>query len=80
MFTLWLIVAIVLFAIGTYSIGRFNLSDDDPAGMLWLCFLGSLLWPLVLIAVAIAGPFIGLFWLGDRKREKLKAAAKETNK
>ena len=72
MFTLRLIVAIVLFAIGTYCIGRYNLSDGDPAGMLWLCFLGSLLWPLVLTAVVIGGPFVGLFWLGDRKREKLE--------
>ncbi len=80
MFTLWLIVAIVLFAIGTYCIGRFDIGNGDPFGPIWACVIGSLLWPFVLAAVIIAGPFIGLFWLGDRKREKLKAAAKETDK
>ena len=70
MFTLWLIVAIALFAISAYCIGRFVL--NDPVGSLWLCFIGSLVWPLVLAASVLAGPFIGLFWLGDRKREKLK--------
>ena len=77
MFWLWLIVAIVLFAVATYSIGRFGLDEGEPGGLLWLCFIGSLLWPLVLTAVIIAGPFVGLFWLGDRKRQKLEEAAKD---
>jgi chromate transport protein ChrA len=77
MFALWLIIAIVLFGVSTYCIGRFDLDGGDPAGLLWLSFICSLLWPLVLIAVVIGGPFVGLFWLGDRKREKLKAAAKD---
>ena len=68
MFTLWLIVAIVLFAVGSYCIGRFDPSNGDPAGLLWLCFIGSLIWPIVLTAVVIGGPFIGLFWLGARSR------------
>jgi chromate transport protein ChrA len=81
MFTLWLIVAIVLFAISTYCIGRFDLSDGDPVGMLWLSFFGALLWPLVLTAAVIVGPFFGLFWLGDRKREKAnKAKLDDLNK
>lgn len=80
MFWLWLIIAIVIFAVATYCIGRFDLDDGDPAGLLWVCFIGSLLWPLVLVVVVIGGPFVGLFWLGDRKRQKLKEAAKETNK
>jgi len=79
MFWLWLIVAIVLFGISTYCIGRFDL-DGDPVGSLWLCFIGSLLWPLVLTAVVIGGPFVGLFWLGDRKREKLKEEESAKNK
>jgi chromate transport protein ChrA len=74
MFTLWSIVAIVLFAVSTYCIGRFDLDGGDPVGLLWLSFIGSLLWPLVLAAVVIGGPFFGLFWLGDRKREKAKKA------
>ena len=80
MFWLWLIVAIVLFAVATYSIGRFDLDEGDPVGLMWLCFIGSLLWPLVLTAVIIAGPFVGLFWLGDRKREKLKKKESADNK
>ncbi len=74
MFTLWLIIAIILFAVGSYCIGRFDPSNGDPAGVLWICFIGSLIWPVVLTAVIIGGPFIGLFWLGDRKREKAKKA------
>jgi chromate transport protein ChrA len=80
MFALWSIIAIVLFGVGTYSIGRFDLDGSDPAGLLWLCFIGSLLWPLVLIAIVIGGPFVGLFWLGDRKREKLKKEKSTDNK
>ena len=72
MFWLWLIVAIVLFAVFTYNIGRFDLGDGDPVGLFWVSLFGCLLWPLVLIAVIIVGPFYGLYWLGDRKRQKLK--------
>lgn len=80
MFWLWLIIAIVLFAVSTYCIGRFDLDGGDPAGLLWVCFLGSLGWPLVLTAVILAGPFFGLFWLGDRKREKLEKEKSADNK
>ena len=80
MFWLWLIVAIVLFAVGTYSLGRFDLGDGDPVGLFWLIFIGCLLWPLVLIAGVVVGPFFGLFWLGDRKREKLKKEESAKNK
>lgn len=72
MFWLWLIVAIVLFAVATYSIGRFDLDDGDPVGLFWISFFASLFWPIVLIAVIIVGPFYGLYWLGDRAREKNK--------
>jgi hypothetical protein len=34
----------------------------------------------VLTAAIIAGPFFGLFWLGDRKREKLKKEKSAENK
>jgi len=77
---LWLIVAIVLFAVSTYCIGRFDLDGGDPAGLLWLSFICSLLWPLALGIVVVAGPFAGLFWLGDRKREKLKKEKSTDNK
>ena len=74
MFWLWLIFAIVLFAVSTYCIGRFH--QEAPVGLLLVCFLGSLGWPLVLTAVIIGGPFVGLFWLGDRNRAKLKKQEK----
>jgi len=79
MFWLWLIIAIVLMAIGSYVIGAID-GPDDRVGLFWIVFIVSLLWPFVLMAVLITGPFFGLFWLGDRKREKIKAAAKETDK
>ena len=74
MFWLWLIVAVVLFAVGSYCIGRFDIGDGEAAGPLWTCLLGSLLWPGVLATVVIAAPFIGLFWLGERKRKKKQAS------
>ena len=80
MFWLWLIVAIVLFGVSTYCIGRFDLDGGDPVGLLWLSFAGSLVWPLVLAAAVVMGPFFGLFWLGDRKREKLKKEQSAKNK
>ena len=74
MFWLWLIVAVVLFAVGSYCIGRFDIGDGEAAGPLWTCLLGSLLWPGVLTAIIIGVPFIGLFWLGERKRKKKQAS------
>lgn len=68
MFWLWLIVAAILFAISMFVLGY--LDDPDTVGLFWCGFLGSLLWPLVLTAVLIFGPFYGLFWLGGRKRQQ----------
>ena len=69
MFWLWLIVAILLIAGGMYVLGVLDWDEDDKLGLFWTIFLGSLAWPLVLIAAVIIGPFAGLFWLGDRKRK-----------
>ncbi len=77
MFWLWLIVAILLIAGGMYVLGVLDWDEDDKLGLFWTIFIGSLLWPLVLIAAVIVGPFAGLFWLGDRKRKKAKQAAKD---
>ena len=76
MFWLWLIVAILLIAVGSYFLGTLDESEDNKVGIFWMIVIGSALWPLVLTAVIIIGPFFGLFWLGDRNREKRKAAAK----
>lgn len=73
MFWLWLIIAIVLMCVGSYVIGSID-GPDDRVGLFWVVFIGSLLWPLVLTAIIIFGPFYGFFWLGDRAREKREAA------
>lgn len=72
----WLIVAILLVAIGSYVLGTLDWDEDQKFGVFWVIVIGSLLWPLVLAVVIVIGPFFGLFWLGDRRREKKKAAAK----
>jgi hypothetical protein len=72
MFWLWLIVAILFIAVGSYVVGTLDTDIDSKFGIFWVTFIGSLTWPVVLAAVIIIGPFFGLFWLGDRKREKLK--------
>ena len=77
MFWLWLIVAILLIAGGMYVLGVLDWDEDEKLGLFWTIFVGSLAWPLVLIAAVIIGPFAGLFWLGDRKRKKAKQAAKD---
>jgi chromate transport protein ChrA len=80
MFWLWLIVALLLIAIGSYSIGTLDWDEDQKIALFWCIALGSLIWPVVLALAIIIGPFAGLFWLGDRKRRKREEAAKETNK
>ena len=83
MFWLWLIVAILCIAISSYVVGRLD-SDhwdaDEKIGLFWSIFFGALLWPAVLLAVMVVGPFWGLFWLGNRKREKLKEKESTMNK
>ncbi len=77
---LWLIVAILLIAIGVYVLGTLDWDEDQKVGLFWVIFICSLLWPLALGIVVVAGPFVGLFWLGSRKREKLKKEKSTTNK
>jgi hypothetical protein len=74
--SLWLIVAILLFAVGMYVLGTLDWNEDQKVGLFWIIFIGALLWPLALGIVVVAGPFAGLFWLGDRKR---KQKEKSTN-
>lgn len=76
MFTLWLIVAVLFIAVGMYVLGTLDWNEDEKLGLFWAIFFASLLWPLVLCVVIVAGPFAGLFWLGDRKR-RVKEAAKD---
>jgi chromate transport protein ChrA len=76
MFWLWLIVAILIIAIGSYVVGALDWDEDQKLNLLWCIAIGSFVWPVVLAFVIVVGPFAGLFWLGDRAREKKKAAAK----
>jgi chromate transport protein ChrA len=80
MFWLWLIVAILLIAIGVYVLGTLDWDEDQKFGLFWIIFICSVLWPLALGMVVVAGPFVGLFWLGNRKREKLKKEKSTDNK
>jgi chromate transport protein ChrA len=80
MFWLWLIVAITIISVGVYVLGVLDWDEDQKVGLFWAIFIGALLWPLVLIAAVIVGPFVGLFWLGHRKREKRKKEKSTDNK
>ena len=83
MFWLWLIVAILCIAIGSYVLGRLDSDhwdDDEKIGLFWAIFFGSLFWPGVLLFAMIVGPYYGLFWLGNRRREKKKAAIQDAIK
>ena len=72
MFWSWLIVAILIIAISAYVMGALSWDEDVKVGVSWVILFGALLWPLVLTAVIVVGPFVGLFWLGDRRRQKLE--------
>ena len=80
MFWLWLIVALLIIAIGSYRVGMLDWDEDQKLNLFWCIAIGSLVWPLVLALAIVIGPFIGLYWLGDRRRRQLEEAAKETNK
>ena len=80
MFWLWLIVALLIIAIGSYRVGMLDWDEDQKLNLFWCIAIGSLVWPLVLALAIVVGPFAGLFFLGDRRRRQLKEAAKETNK
>jgi hypothetical protein len=80
MFWLWLIVTIVIISVGMYVLGVLDWDEDQKLGLFWAIFIGSLLWPLVITATVIVGPFAGLFWLGNRKREKLEKEKSTDNK
>ena len=76
MFWLWLIVAILIFAVGSYVIGSLDSDDWDVDGkiaLFWALFFGALALPFLLVTAIVVGPFYGLFWLGSRKREKRNA-------
>jgi hypothetical protein len=75
MFGLYVIVAIVL---GLYCAYRMGQVDDytrrEGGPLLSFCVL---FWPAVLVLGIIASPFVGVYYLGHRKREAARAAAKD---
>mgnify|MGYP002654594101 CR=1 FL=1 len=79
MFWLWLIVAVLLLGFFVYKLGRYE-TNEDKAELFCMVFFTSLLWPIVLAVVIVSGPFAGLYFLGDRQREKRKKEESTTNK
>jgi hypothetical protein len=75
MFGLYVIVAIVLGLYCAYRMGQVDDYTRREAGPLLL--FGVLFWPAVLVIGIIAGPFVGVYYLGHRKREAARAAAKD---
>ncbi len=75
MFGLYVIVAIVLGLFCAYRMGQVDDYTRREIGP--LLFLVPPCWPLVLILAIVAGPFVGIFYLGHRKREAARAAAKD---
>ena len=69
---LWLIIAIIFFAVSMYLIGRFLSDEPDVNSIMWVAGFASILWPLVLTAAIVIGPFFGLFYLGAKRAEKAK--------
>lgn len=76
MFWLYLIITFSLLAFYIYKLGVSTISNDDKFGAFWVILFVSAVWPVVLALAIVAGPFIGLFWLGDRKRRKKEQSAK----
>ena len=72
MFWLWLFIAIILFAVSMYLLGRYAADEPDANSLMWVASFGSILWPVVLTAAVIFGPFFGLYFLGTKRAEKAK--------
>lgn len=75
---IWLFVAIALFGHGMYKLGLVNLDEDEKFGVFWIFFFVAILWPFALGLIVVFGPFVGLFWLGDRKRKQRLEKEKTT--
>ena len=73
---LWMIVSVLLFAAGSYILGTLDVNEDDKIGLMGVAFFGALLWPLILAIAIVVGPFVGLFWLGQRKRMQKEKSTK----
>lgn len=70
---IWLIVAIVLITVGIYILGTLDWDEDEKAATLLIIVLASILWPMVLTAVAAFGPFYCIYKLGNYAGKKKHA-------
>ena len=69
---LWLIIAIIIFAVSMYLIGRYLADESEVGGFITAAVIGSLLWPVIVVAAIVLGPFFGLFYVGAKRAEKAK--------
>ncbi len=71
---IWGIVAVVMFACFSYSIGRGDTTDDtgkdETGGIFFIAVVISFFWPVVLAFLIVFGPFYFLYKLGVRKSKK----------
>ena len=77
---IWLFVALALFGFGMYKLGLADINEDEKFGVFWIIGIVSVLWPIALALIIVFGPFVGLFWLGHRKRERLDQEKTTKNK
>jgi uncharacterized membrane protein len=76
MFFLYLVVAVLIFGVGVYFLGLSDWHDDEKFAGFWGAGFLALLWPAALAFLIIVGPFVGLFLLGDRKRQLKEKSTK----
>lgn len=74
---IWGIVAVILFAFSSYSIGRGSTADaadnaenDDTGGIFFIAFCISFFWPIILALLTVFGPFYLLYKMGVNKTKK----------
>ncbi len=75
---IWFIAALVILGFGMYKLGLVDMDEDEKLGLFWAIFFLAILWPLAITVVIVFGPFVGLFWLGDRKRQQRLEKEKST--
>lgn len=75
---IWLFIAIALFGFGMYKLGLVDINEDEKFALFWVVGLIAIFWPIALGLIVVFGPFVGLFWLGDRKRQQRLEKEKST--
>lgn len=65
--TIWFISGLIIFGLSVFAAGLFGNKYDRYADRAEIVFGGAILgvgWPLVIIAILGAAPFIGIYYLG----------------